>query len=174
MKELEKLLRARKVAFDSLDNRIMCFPHIINICSTHVIKSFNTDLMDDQDVFDAKPPPSDPAKQTYKEAVKRDPIALCRSTVRAIRASGARRDQFQKIIHDGNEARWFKSPQDSKETIRVPEKQLLHDVKTRWDSVFKMIGRFRELRPVSNSQTFTYEHPCHNQIGCRPFPRFTS
>ena len=126
-----------------------------------------------QDVFDTEPPPSNPTKQTYDEAVKRNPIALCRSTVRAIRASGTRRDQFQKIIYDGNKERWFKSPRNSKEIINLPEKQLLHDVKTRWDSVFKMIRRFRELRPVSNSQTFTYEHPRHNQIGYRTFPRFT-
>jgi len=90
MEELEILLRERGITIDSANNRIMCFPHIINICSTHVIKSFNTDIdiVDDSDVSDTEPPPSNPTKQTYDEAVKRNPIALCRSIVRAIHASG--------------------------------------------------------------------------------------
>ena len=62
---------------------------------------------------------------------------------------------------------WF----TSQETIEVPEVQPLHDVKTQWDSVYKMIRHFRELRPVSNSQTFTYEHLRHNQIGYPQFSR---
>ena len=156
---------------DSNNNRIMCFPHIINICVTHVIKSFtDIDLVDDKAVFNTEPPPSDPVEQTYDEAVECDPIALCHSSVWAIHASGTRHDQFQKIIHDGNEEGWFKSPQDSKTIIQVPEKQLLHDVKTRWDSVFNMISHFHKLWPVSHSQTSTYEHPHHNQIGYWLFP----
>jgi hypothetical protein len=66
MKELAKLLQDRGVDFDAVDNRIMCFPHIINICSTHVIKSFHTNSVDDEietvdddfeTVFDVEPPP---------------------------------------------------------------------------------------------------------------------
>jgi hypothetical protein len=166
MKALEALLRDRGVVFSCLDNRIRCFPHIINICSTHVIKSFtDIDLVDDQAEFDMPNLPDNNAAQTYKEAAKRDPIALCRSTVRAVRTSGKRRDHLQKIITNGNENGWI----TSHENIKVPKVQLLHDVKTWWDSVHKMIRRFRELRPVSNSQTFTYEHLRHSQIG---YPRF--
>jgi hypothetical protein len=175
MKALEELFRARDISFDHIDNRIMSFPHTTDICATHVIEGFtNIDLVDDQAEFDAEPPPGDAAKQTYEEAVKRDPIALCRSTVRAIRATGGRRDQFQWIISDGNADGWFSSPQEPKKTIKMPDLQLLQDVKNRWDSVFKMIGRFCELLPVSNSQTFTHEHPRLNQIGYRLFPRCTS
>jgi hypothetical protein len=174
MKELGKLLQDQNIAFDPVDSCIMCFPHIINICSTHIIKSFHTNSVDDKTVFNAEPPPSNPAKQTYEEAVKCNPIALCHSTIRAMCASGTQRDLFEKIIRDGNKEKWFRSPQDSNKIIQVPKKQLLHDVKTRWDSVFKMIGHFRELQPISNSQTFTCEHHHHNQIGYRPFPCFTS
>jgi hypothetical protein len=150
MRAFEDIMRAREIPFDHEDNRIMCFPHIINICTTHVIESFtDTALADDQADFDADLPPMVPAEQTYEEACGRDPIALCRCTVRAIRASGLRRDHFHEIVCSGNTKGWFKSPEDPTETIKVPEVQLIHDVRTRWDSVFGMIHRFRELRPVS-------------------------
>jgi hypothetical protein len=150
MVELEGLLQEQGVIFSSTDNRIRCFPHIINICSTHVIKSFtDIDLVDEAE-FDMQGPPGNAATQTYKEAAKRDPIVLCHATVRAICASGVRCDQFQNIITNGNKNGWF----TSKETIKVPEVQLLHGVKTWWDSVYKMIHRFRELRPIRNSNFY--------------------
>ena len=140
MKALEALLRARDITFDYADNRIMCFPHVINICAAHTIKSFtDPELVDNQAEFSVASFPGN-GEQTYQEAVERNPIALCHSTVRAIRASGSRRDHLLEIIQTGNEKGWFK----------LPELQLIHDVKTRWDSVFFMIRRFRGLRPVSD------------------------
>jgi len=152
MKAFEELMRAWDIPFDYEDNRIMCFPHITNICATHVIESFtNTALADEQVEFDVTFPPLVPAEQTYDEACARDPIALCRSTVQAVRASGLRRDHLHEIICNGNAKGWFKSAVDPNETIQIPEVQLLHDVRTRWDSVFRMIQRCRVLRPVSSS-----------------------
>jgi hypothetical protein len=40
MEELAKLLQSCDIDFDPLDCRIMCFPHIINICVQHVIANF--------------------------------------------------------------------------------------------------------------------------------------
>jgi len=75
-------MRIQDVPFDHRDNCIMCFPHIINICSTHVIESFtNMALADEQAEFDPTLPPLVPAEQTYGNACKHDPIALCHSTV---------------------------------------------------------------------------------------------
>ena len=37
MKELQALLIKREVAFHHLNNCIMCYPHIINICTAHII-----------------------------------------------------------------------------------------------------------------------------------------
>jgi hypothetical protein len=34
--------------------------------------------------------------------------------------------------------------------VQVPELQPLRDVKTRWDSVYLMLRRLRQLRPVSH------------------------
>jgi len=151
IKAFGELMHARDFPYDPEDSRIMCFPHIINICSTHVIESFtNTALADEQAEFDPTLPPLVPAEQTYDEACARDPIALCRSIVRAVRASGKRREHMQGIIREGNAKGWFRSQEDTNETIQIPDVQLLHDVRTRWDSVFRMIQRCCILRPVSN------------------------
>jgi len=91
LKELEILLHPCEVEFNHKDNHIRCFPHVTNICSNHVIDSFtNIALVDDTGGFTASTsgPPSDPDNQSYEEAVVHDPIALCWSTVQAVRTSG--------------------------------------------------------------------------------------
>jgi hypothetical protein len=42
MRELESLLKYHDLnfKFDQLKNRVQCFPHIINICVSHIIVSF--------------------------------------------------------------------------------------------------------------------------------------
>jgi len=120
MEELEYLLQEREIEFDKLDRRVMCFPHVINICVKHVLDKFsNIDLADD--------------------ACRRNPIALARQIVKVIRASGLRRDKFMSVVKAGNLSG----------TFQLPEYQLLRDVSTRWDSVYYMINRLRVMRPVS-------------------------
>jgi len=70
--------------------------------------------------------------------------SLCRGAVCAIWAFGKRCDHFCEIICDGNNKEWFKG-----ETIQIPNLELLHDIWTRWDSLYKIISRFRDLRQVS-------------------------
>jgi hypothetical protein len=152
MVELELLLTARDIPFNAKDRRIMCLPHVINICSGKIISKFtNEELIDDsEDVDDSCLYGETPSRQTYEEAVKRDPIALGRSIVRVIRASGQRRDAFQDIISSGNSKNWFRVKVDDKEiSVQLKPLQLLRDVRTRWDSVFLMLRRLREMRPVS-------------------------
>ncbi|EDR00032.1 uncharacterized protein LACBIDRAFT_334520 [Laccaria bicolor S238N-H82] len=127
LKELEILLRPHDVEFNHKENHIQCFPHVTNICSTHVIEAFtNIALVDDTGGFitSASGPPSDPDNQTYEEAVVRDPITLCRSTVRAVRASGQRREHLVEVIDNGNKKGWFKSTEDLTMTIQVKQVQL--------------------------------------------------
>jgi hypothetical protein len=155
MVELEKLLRAREIDFHAFDRRIMCFPHVINICCQHVINDF-TDLGLANSELVLEPatdaPNSSEQSESFEEAIKRDPIALGRNVVRVLRASGQRRDDFDKLVVNGNSSGWFK---DSKthQTVQLPERQLLHDVRVRWDSVFFMIERLREMRPVRRSRS---------------------
>lgn len=127
----------------------MCFPHIINITVTHVTKSLtNPSFADDDAEFSASFFPADQEGQTFNDALGRNPIALCRGTVIAIRVSGKRRDQFNEIIRDGNQKDWFRNPDRPEETIRVKQLELLRDVRHRWDSLYKMINRYRMMRPV--------------------------
>ena len=37
---LEELLRRRDTIYDSSQHRIICFPHVVHICVTHVVKQF--------------------------------------------------------------------------------------------------------------------------------------
>lgn len=148
MHELEILLEARDINFDALDNRIMCFPHIINIASQHVIEDFtNISLADPEHEFTSTYPPNHPERCQYEALRARDAVALGRDIVRVLRASGQRRDDFNTIIRLGNENDWFRHERGG-EPVQLPHLQLLRDVKTRWDSVYYMIRRLRELRPV--------------------------
>ena len=82
MKELEVLLEEQDIEFDADKNRIMCFPHIINICNTHVLDSItNIKLADDDD---DDPPPIDiqtTEALSFQQACGRDPVARGRVNV---------------------------------------------------------------------------------------------
>lgn len=146
---LQTLLNDRDIPFHHKDNRIRCFPHIINICVDHVLKEFTKVELVDIDFetqFAAVVGSPSSETQTLAEALERDPIARGRMVVNAIRASGQRRDAFEELIIDGNARGYFKV---EGKTVKLNVVQLLHDVCTRWDSVYNMIKRLRELRPVS-------------------------
>jgi hypothetical protein len=91
--------------------------------------------------------------KAWAEGIKRDPLRHARRVIRLLRSSGEHRQGFQKFIQDGNEHRWFttKDSNGKRLAVVVPELQLLRNVKTRWDSVYMMLLRLRELRPVSRS-----------------------
>src|SRR5882757_3151099 len=129
-------------------NVIRCFPHVINICCDHVIsKITNASLIDSATPVVNLSPRSDPERQTFEDACKRDPIALGRDVVRALRASGQRRELLDTIIDNGNKDGFF-FVGASTSPVQVQHLQLLRDVKTRWDSVYYMIRRLRLMRPV--------------------------
>jgi hypothetical protein len=193
MEELQHLLTKREIAdlvsFDPLNNRIRCYAHIINICSSHVIASFTStsksylsrlkvppgpnhascddsdsdDESDDNDINDDNYELELPGCydcrgnskfRAWTECIKRDPLRRARRVVRLLRSSDEHRKGFEKFIQDGNEHGWFtaKDSDGKRAAVVVPELQLLRDVKTRWDSVYMMLLRLRELRPVSSSR----------------------
>jgi hypothetical protein len=125
MEALEKKLEERDIAFDATDRRIMCFAHIVNLCSGAVIR----------------------AAGNGEGPSESNPIGVARGVVRAVRVSGKRRDAFDEVIRDGNQKSWFKVGQPPKAVV-LKELQLLQDVRTRWDSVYLMLNRLREMRLV--------------------------
>jgi len=228
MQELEALLKRHddNIEFDHLNNRIRCYPHIINICASHIIASStrvskefleafkseteadmvcsnvgddNDDNGDDGDDDDSDDDDSDDddsddddsddddgddddgdddddndndghsvsqepdvpeltldaeklsildgeARSLYT-GLKRDPIKRARRIVSIVRSSDQRRQAFKDVIKTGNQSGQFRS--HNNEVIKLPDLQLLRDVRTRWDSVYRMIERLLVLRPVS-------------------------
>ena len=187
MEELQRLLVKREIAdvvnFDHLNNRVRCYAHIINICTSHVVSSFTSTSKSylsglnvpldpdyatcrDSDRDDEFNPSDDEFElpgcysrqgnsrfKVWAEGIKCDPLRHARRVIRLLRSSGEHRQGFQKFIQDGNEHRWFttKDSNGKRLAVVVPELQLLRDVKTRWDSVYTMLLRLRELQPVSRS-----------------------
>lgn len=185
MRELQSMLAKRETAiqvdFDHLKNRVRCYAHIINICSSHIIasmtstsKSYLFDLNipadsnyathddsdgesdDDDDDIDFDDDFALELADCYEEGekwaagIKRDPLRRARRVVRLLRSSDQHREGFRRFIQDGNQRDWFSIKDGRKRvTVQVPELQLLRDVKMRWDSVYMMLERLRQLRPVS-------------------------
>jgi hypothetical protein len=127
---MEELLKEREItSFNAKDNRIMCFPHVINIAVGHVLNKMSkvmapeahdnfSDLIGEVDTDEGRG-----FGQTFESACAGDPISRLRRIVAGIRSSGQRR--------------------------YIQPRQLLRDVRTRWDSTYNMLQRCIEMRLVS-------------------------
>jgi len=208
MQVLESRLyqRNKKNSFDHLDNRIRCYTHIINICSSHIIASMTATLesylsslkvpvdeshmgyrdsdsglddgssddglddgdpnegsdedsdedsyVDDVELVDSFNSQGDDELEEWFAAVRRDPLRCTRKLISFLRSSPQRKEGLSDIIKEGNMSNQFIGPNESGSNLivfKVPEVQLLKDVKTRWDSVFLMLQRLQQLRPVGLS-----------------------
>jgi hypothetical protein len=155
---LQKGLEEREIhSFDAKEHRIMCFPHIVNIAVQHVLSHMSSavapESQDDPEVSDEEEDHDEDEdededrikRQSFEEACARDPIKRLRDIVVAIRSSGQRKDAFRKWIETGNANGFFVN---KGKTVEVVEKQLLRDVRTRWDSTYMMIRRCIDMRLV--------------------------
>ena len=138
MELLQAMLAPCEIAFDAKDCRIMCFAHIIDLCSKCVVLAASDGVEDLDDGYslsdDNTTPPS-------------DPISQARTVIRAIQGSGSHQDAFNEAITTGNAKGYFKQGQPAKPVV-VKQLQLLRDVRTRWDSVYYMLRRLCELHLV--------------------------
>jgi len=133
MQVMEAHLTPCQIDYDAADNHIICIEHnTTNTTGRIIAKASTTKYSDSFGDF------TDPVNS--QDGV-RDVIALVHNIVRSIRALGQRLDCFNDTIKLGNERGWFGD-------AKVPELQLLCDVKTRWGSVYAMLKRFRMLQPV--------------------------
>ena len=91
----------------------------------------------------------------WKNAACKKTLSCLHVLIHAIRGSGKRCKEFYETIHEGNLKKHFVNPEAAtnapQEPIHVPKLALLHDVLTRWDSVYHMIARACSLRPATFS-----------------------
>jgi len=169
MKELQQLLAKEGIKFDAQDNRIPCYPHIINICVSHIVSSLtkvadksevqseNSDDSSDEnesddDGYDGEEDSQDEIDfdmydmGKWLENLKRNPIQRARTVVRTVRSSGQRKEALSDIIKKGNTNRTFHDA-DGNEVL-LKDLQLIRDVRHRWDSLYNMIVRLQHLRLV--------------------------
>jgi hypothetical protein len=170
MRELQELFEKEDIKFDHKDNRIGCYPHIINICVSHIVSSLTEVDAGDLDTDDSSDDESDDggyvggyAGDTEREVidsrqintaelkrwfenVKRDPVKRARAVVRTVRSSGQRKEAFLALIKSGNQTGMFRDEEGK--PMKIKELQLLKDVKHRWDSLYLMLSRLQELRQV--------------------------
>lgn len=168
MKELQRLLETKaNVKFDPEDHRIACYPHIVNICVSHIVSSVAKvtarDLDSDSDGSDLSGEESDDGgyvgedreasvidEDEYDLAewfklIERDPVKRARAVVRTVRSSGQRRDHFLSIIKKQNDEGGWEF-EDGKRLLK--ELELIKDVRHRWDSLYNMLARMLNLQPV--------------------------
>jgi len=150
LQHLEKLLNDREItSFDAKDNRIMCFPHIINITVQHVLKKMSSVDIPENDDDSIGEPNADVGRgfgQSFADACAQDPVARLRKIVMVIRSSGQRRDALMRWIETGNQNGMFVL---NNRSVQIQPRQLLRDVRTRWDSTYQMIKRSIEMRLVN-------------------------
>jgi hypothetical protein len=172
---LEKLLLECEItSFDAKDNRIMCFPHTVNIAVQHVldkmssVKAPENDEDDPEDSADeANEADTDEGRgfgQTFEDACAQDPIVRLRKIVVAIRSSGQRRDALMTWIETGNNSGLFVL---NNKTVKILPTQLLRDVRMRWDSTYQMIKRCIEMRLVSRCTPFNLNNSFAFALGNR-------
>jgi len=130
------MLTKRDIAFDAEDRRIMCFAHVVDLCSGHVIRAASDGVE-----------PGNDGSLSDSDAAVSNPIALARAVVRVIRGSGSHQDAFNDVIICSNAKGWFKQGKPSR-IVQVKPLQLLWDVRMRWDSVHHMLKRLCEMCPV--------------------------
>jgi hypothetical protein len=106
MQDLEKLFKGREInSFDAKDNKIMCFPHVINIAVQHVLSGMSKAQAPENEDDDPEgltgvvnADEGRGIRQSFDAACAQDPIASLRKIVVAIRSSGQRRRRYAWIL----------------------------------------------------------------------------
>jgi hypothetical protein len=93
-------------------------------------------------------------QQTYKEALKSDPVFLGHNIINILHASRQRHNQFKDYIQEGNREGYWDAkdkngvPIDTGKKVKICVLQLLYNVKTQWDSVYYAICHLHYLQQV--------------------------
>jgi hypothetical protein len=132
---LERLfLECEITSFNARDNRIMCFPHTINIAVQHVLDKMSLVKAPESDDDDNAEDLTDAADrdeghgfgQTFQDACAEDLITCLRKMIRAICSSGQHCDAFMTWIETSNRTGLFGL--ENNNPVHIQPKQLLRDV----------------------------------------------
>ena len=178
LKEQNKTTGIDIAKFNAEKNRVQCYAHIINICSSHIVSSLSstsnlvsdssTHDFEDSNGWDKAIPDSESGFDELrldsdeddtpgfenKNRVRGDALKRARKLVLFLQSSDKRKLGFRKFIKRGNEVGLFNRVVGREmQTVKVPVVEPVRDVKTRWDSAYLMVLRLRLLQPVSVSPT---------------------
>lgn len=103
LKDLEKLfLECEILSFDAKDQRIMCFPHIINVVVQHVLTKMssvmapeNNDNVCEEEISTANMDEGCGFGQMFEIVCAQDPIACLHKIVMTIHSSRQHHDTFR-------------------------------------------------------------------------------
>ena len=152
MQELFSLLAEHGIKFDPVDKCIMCFLHILNICSGYIAYQYT-----DADFsaigaawVDALDPTIAIDKTAYIAALWQDPVAIGHDIVCLMHASSLHHESFDNIVVTRKKSNWFIS--DDHKLMKLWVLELLRDVKLHWDSIYLMINLLQCFSfPMSSS-----------------------
>ena len=146
MSELSHLLQGHDIDFNPKDSRIMCLPHVINLCSKHAMDDFTSADFTLVPEASFEFPGSNTNKRTYITALRKDPAARGCDVVHIVHSSSLHHKSFKDIILDGNARKYWRDKEQN--IIELPILELICEVKTHWDSRYYMARQLRFYHQV--------------------------
>ena len=151
-KNCSHFLAEHGIKFDPVDQCIMCFLHILNICAGYIAYQYT-----DADFsaigaawVDALDPTIGIDKTAYIAALWQDRVGIGHDIVCLMHASSLHHESFDNIVVTRKKSNWFIS--DDHKLMKLWVLELLRDVKLHWDSIYLMINLLQCFSfPMSSS-----------------------
>ena len=133
--------------FNARDSRIPCFPHIVNIITQCILKALDQGVTQDSELPDLIDADDEDDKDDAVVVADDDDddnggssrsiISKVWQLVHTIRASDQQQELLRSVIIRGNESKWWVNVK--KKVISIQPRQLILNVRMRWDSTYQML-----------------------------------
>ncbi|CAB4482266.1 unnamed protein product [Rhizophagus irregularis] len=133
LEEVSNELAEKNIEFDNVNQHVRCLAHIINLAAQEALKSLKATVNISEDEFLNQ----HENIQNNNNQVEVVGSILCklRTLICKIRASPQQREKFSAQC----------------KVADIPDKMVILDVRTRWNSTFDMLVRARELKEPLNT-----------------------